>query len=115
MTLTKLPFTHGIEMELQLVGHDGHWIKAVDVNLDMAGIFKRIVDDCRQHLTNDLYDPSTPAPIKAKTKGFRIEEHYEEKHNRGRLLIADYRLGERIFPAEIVGRDAHGAGATWIL
>lgn len=111
MSLTKLPFTHGIEMELQVVRHDGHWIDGQY----MPGIFRDIVDYCLDRLSKQIHDPSTPQPVKQKLVKLRTMDFHEEKHNRGHTLIADYRLDNKIFPAEIVSRDAHGTGVTWIL
>ena len=111
MPVTKLPFTHGIEMEVQIVRNDGRWIDGSH----MPGIFREIVDFCHYRLLEDLKGSLTPLPIKRKLVGFRTAELHQEKNNRGHTLIADYRLGDRVIPIEIVSRDAHGAGVTWIL
>ncbi|MEW5759549.1 MAG: hypothetical protein AB1779_02140 [Candidatus Thermoplasmatota archaeon] len=106
----KLPFTHGIEMELQLVKNNGRWI---DGTL-MPNIMKELVYSAKEYLIN-IIKTDAPDEVKKKTVGFEIKEIKETGRNKGLVVVLKYKVKEKIEEFEIIGRDAHGSGVTWIL
>lgn len=106
----KLPFTHGIEMEIQIVNLKGAWIDGEK----MVSIMGKIVEDAGTSLKNILKKPSDPivAVINKKISNVRVE--HEQK--RGDTLVCSYKLpdGKQI-NVEILGKDPHMTAITWIL
>ncbi|MHA1606065.1 MAG: glutamate-cysteine ligase family protein [Candidatus Freyarchaeota archaeon] len=109
-TLTKLPFTHGIESEIQIVNLKGRWIDGEK----MVSIMGKIVQDVAEGLKGILRDPQDELTemISKKTSNIRIAP----VERRGDTLIVTYTLsnGEQV-DIEILGRDPHIGTITWIL
>ncbi|MEM2145795.1 MAG: hypothetical protein QW279_10565, partial [Candidatus Jordarchaeaceae archaeon] len=83
---TKMPFTHGIEMEIQIVNLKGTWIDGEK----MVSIMGKIVEDAGNSLKNILKKQSDPVTtfINKKVSNIRVEQ----VQKRGDALICSYKL-----------------------
>ncbi|MGQ9720889.1 MAG: carboxylate-amine ligase [Candidatus Jordarchaeum sp.] len=110
LQLMKMPFTHGIEMEIQIVNLKGVWIDGEK----MVSIMGKIVEDAETNLKNILKKQSDPvtAFVNKKISNIRVEQIKK----RGDTLVCTYKLpdGKQI-DVEILGRDPHIGTITWIL
>ncbi len=110
LQLIKMPFTHGIEMEIQIVNLKGTWIDGEK----MVSIMGKIVEDAATNLKNLLKKQSDPvtAFINKKISNIRVEQIKK----RGDTLKCTYKLpdGKQI-DVEVLGRDPHIGTITWIL
>ncbi len=108
--LIKMPFTHGIEMEIQIVNLKGTWIDGEK----MVSIMGKIVEDAATSLKTILKNRSDPVTdlINKKVSNIRVEQ----VKKRGDTLICTYKLpdGKKI-DVEVLGRDPHIGTITWIL
>jgi hypothetical protein len=106
----KLPFTHGIEMEIQVVNLRGTWIDGEK----MVSIMGKIVEDAGASLKNILKKPSEPVVTLINKKISNVRVEHEQK--RGDTLVCSYKLpdGKQI-DVEILGKDPHMTAITWIL
>lgn len=109
--MTKLPFTHGIEMELQVIKKNGDWIEGSI----LESIFKAIVQNAETLLNETKNKGKLPDIIMGKLKRIWTEEINETNHIRGLVLCIEYSLGDRDIKIEALGRDPHGVGVTWLL
>nr|MDO8081667.1 glutamate-cysteine ligase family protein [Candidatus Freyarchaeota archaeon] len=107
----KMPFTHGIEMEIQIVNLKGAWINGEK----MVSIMGKIVEDASTNLKNILKKQSDPvtAIINKKISNIRVEQIQKRG---GATLVCNYKLpdGKKI-DVEILGKDPHMTAITWIL
>jgi len=110
--LIKMPFTHGMEMEVLLVQSSGEWIKE-----DIVGIFNKMIFNVEQKLKTLAEGHFFPKYISKKIKngGIYVRDIKEKNHIRGNVIIIEYKVNGKYIPIEIIGRDPHGAGVTWIL
>ncbi|MEM2136280.1 MAG: glutamate-cysteine ligase family protein [Candidatus Freyarchaeota archaeon] len=110
LQLLKMPFTHGIEMEIQIVNLKGTWIDGEK----MVSIMGKIVEEAAKNLKNILKKPQDPITtyISGKVSNVRVEQ----VQKRGDTLICSYKLpdGKQI-DVEILGKDPHMTAITWIL
>ncbi|MEW5759994.1 MAG: hypothetical protein AB1779_04445 [Candidatus Thermoplasmatota archaeon] len=111
LDLMKLPFTHGIEMEIQVVRSDGRWLDGSK----LQHVFSRLVTDGKEMLEKILKDENTPLLIREKVSDIRIENIVKPGHSRGLVVVLKYLVHGTAIDIEIIGRDAHGSGITWIL
>ncbi|MHA1401694.1 MAG: hypothetical protein ACTSQE_15190, partial [Candidatus Heimdallarchaeaceae archaeon] len=107
-SLIKLPFSHGIEVELPLMKSDGSWIDSGD----MVKIMPELIKKSKTILENFI--SKAPDFIKKKIvkTGF-IDKHPEKKSS---YVTVFYKLpdgGE--LEICVIGRDSHGVSSTWIL
>ena len=110
LQLIRMPFTHGIEMEIQIVNLKGTWIDGEK----MISIMGKIVEEAAQNLKDLLKKPTDPITslISRKVSNIRVEQIKK----RGDTLICSYKLtdGKQI-DVEVLGRDPHIGTITWIL
>jgi len=110
LQLIRMPFTHGIEMEIQIVNLKGTWIDGEK----MISIMGKIVEEATQNLKDLLKRPTDPITslISRKVSNIRVEQIKK----RGDTLICSYKLtdGKQI-DVEVLGRDPHIGTITWIL
>lgn len=111
--LIKLPFTHGIETELQVVMNDGRWI----MGSEMKKVFARIVEDSHERLEGIFRghwdgEPEVLTYIREKVKGIEIKQ---DKAKNDAVHVSyempDGTVGE--FP--VIGKDSHVTFETNIL
>lgn len=106
----KLPFTHGIESEIQIVNLKGRWIDGEK----MVSIMGKIVHDVADKLKAILKEPQDELVrrIGKKTSNIRVSP----VERRGETLILTYTLpdGKKV-DVEVLGRDPHIGTITWIL
>ncbi|MEM3586283.1 MAG: glutamate-cysteine ligase family protein [Candidatus Jordarchaeaceae archaeon] len=106
----KMPFTHGIEMEIQIVNLRGTWIDGEK----MVSIMGKIVEEACNNLKNILKKQSDPvtAFVNKKVSNIRVEQ----VQKRGDTLMCSYKLPNgKSIDVEILGKDPHMTAITWIL
>jgi hypothetical protein len=103
----KLPFPHGIEIELQVIRKDGAWIRGEDI----LAIFDKIVSNAKSLLDKKIRSSSVQT-VREKY-GFSAQT---EEGERGSRIVVTYRdpSGE---PKEytLLGHDPNVVSLTWIL
>jgi hypothetical protein len=109
--LHKLPHTHGIEMELQVIKKTGEWIEGSI----LEDIFKYIVNHAAEILKTSLDKGQVPDLIKGKVQKVWTQDINKPGHIRGLVLMMDYTLDGKPVTLELLGRDPHGVGVTWLL
>ena len=106
---TRLPYTHGIEIELGLVYRDGSWVTGKRV----SQVIEDVVEEGIVLLRRLVAKGSVPSYVVERIVDMRIAQ--PEKPKRGKVIQLDYLLDGRLTTTEVVGRDAHGVGTTYIL
>ncbi|UCE08242.1 MAG: hypothetical protein JSW07_09565, partial [bacterium] len=110
--MIKLPFTHGIEMEVMLVKEDGHWLEGGE---RLKKIYIDLVQEAKDELQKLLKTERVPRLIKQKAQFVDIEAINTPGHIRGNVVVMDYLLNDEPIKIELIGRDPQGVGVTWIL
>jgi len=106
---TPLPYTHGIEVELGLVYRDGSWVTGARV----SQVIEDVVEEGIKRLRGLMEQGRVPSYVSERIVDMRIAQ--PEKPKRGKVIQLDYLLDGRLTTTEVVGRDAHGVGTTYIL
>ncbi len=103
----KLPFPHGIEVELQVIRKDGSWIRGEDI-LD---VFDKIVSSAKSHLDKKIRSSSV-----ASVKDKYSHSAQTEEGERGSRIVATY-LDPSGATKEytLLGHDPNVTSLTWIL
>ena len=102
-----LPFTHGIEVELQVIRKDGSWIKGVEV----LEIFDRLVGNAKTLLDKRIKNSNVMSVKKKYHHSTQTEEG-----ERGSRVVVNYQApsGE-MMDFTLVGHDPNVTSLTWIL
>jgi len=104
--LTELPFTHGIEIELQVVKEDWKWVEADQ----MAIVFKEILNRSRKKIS--VLRNEVSGEIQKKWMGTveikKDDKGYEAVH-------VDYSVKDEIASYSVLGKDSHVTFKTNIL
>lgn len=103
----KLPFPHGIEVELQVIKRDGSWIKGEEV----LEVFDRLVSSAINLLEKKVRTSSVPSVKKKYRRSTQTEEG-----ERGSRVVTSYEdpHGE-VKEFTLVGHDPNVTSLTWIL
>jgi len=107
----RLPFTHGVEMELLIMKRNGNW---VDGDL-LEDVFTQIVYNSKPQLERLLGSEATPAFIAERVRGIELRDVNEPGHVRGKVVILKYFFQGKEIELELIGRDPHGVGVTWLM
>lgn len=102
-----MPFSHGMEMELQMLDENGQFLKGDD----MVFMMKKMVEQARDILIQ-MMDSGIPKIIEKKIVEPPFITYNEEK---GDVLTLRYELHGRPIDIEIFGRDGNVAAITYIL
>jgi len=104
---TRLPFPHGIEVELQVIRKDGTWMRGDEI----LQVFDKLVSNAK-NLLDKRIRVAQLVSVKRKYKGSSQTEEGE----RGSRIIASYEdpQGE-IRDYTLVGHDPNVTSLTWIL
>ena len=106
--MTRLPYTHGIEVELQVLNDDGTWISGeaiVDIFNDIITRAKEIIEESAAK--------SEVSVIHERFLGLKIVEKDPKK---GTKIVVKYKLKDgRVKEFDIMSRDPHIATVTYIL
>jgi hypothetical protein len=104
----ELPFSMGIEMEVQMITKDGLFLSGDEMVFHM----QKMVETATEVLTKDLETGNIPKIIQGKmNKEPRITENVEK----GTVVSLDYKIGGKSVDIEIFGRDGNVASITYIL
>ena len=103
-----LPFSHGIEMELQMLDENGQFLKGED----MVFMMKKMVEQARDTLIQFIESGTMPKLIEKKIVDMPEIRYSEEK---GDVLTLTYKLHGNPIDIEIFGRDGNVAAITYIL
>ncbi|MFW9908099.1 MAG: hypothetical protein ACFFEF_05950 [Candidatus Thorarchaeota archaeon] len=102
-----LPFTHGIEVELQVIRKDGSWIRGEEI-LD---IFDRLISNAKTLLDRRIKN----ADITSVRKKYHHSTQTEEGE-RGSRVVVTYQDPTGDFKEyTLVGHDPNVTSLTWIL
>ncbi len=104
----KLPFSMGIELEVQMVTKDGLFLSGDDMVFHM----QKMVEDSNEVLTKSFEEGSVPKLIENKMVSYPRVTMNEEK---GTVLSLNYKIGGKPVDIEIFGRDGNVASITYIL
>ncbi|MFW9851016.1 MAG: hypothetical protein ACFFF4_17960, partial [Candidatus Thorarchaeota archaeon] len=102
-----LPFTHGIEVELQVIRKDGSWIKGEEI----LHIFDRLVGNAKTLLDKRIKESNVLSVRKKYHHSTQTEEG-----ERGSRVVVNYQSpsGEMV-DFTLVGHDPNVTSLTWIL
>ncbi|MHA2423730.1 MAG: hypothetical protein ACXAEF_03025 [Candidatus Thorarchaeota archaeon] len=102
-----LPFTHGIEVELQVIRKDGSWIKGEEI----LEIFDRLVSNAMSLLDKRIKD----ANVLSVKKKYHHSTQTEEGE-RGSRVVVNYQSPDgEMKDFTLVGHDPNVTSLTWIL
>ncbi|MFW9974541.1 MAG: glutamate-cysteine ligase family protein [Candidatus Thorarchaeota archaeon] len=103
----KIPFPHGIEVELQVIRKDGTWIRGEDI----LQIFDGIVSNAKGLLEKKIR-VSTVESVKKKYK----QSAQTEEGERGSRIVVSYEdPNGQIKEYTLLGHDPNVTSLTWIL
>ncbi len=103
----QLPFTHGIEVELQVIKRDGSWIKGEEI----LQIFDRIVSNAKGLLDKRIRT-STVESVRLKYR----QSSQTEEGERGSRVVVSYQNPQGVFKEyTLVSHDPNVTSLTWIL
>ena len=103
----QLPFTHGIEVELQVIKRDGSWIKGEEI----LQIFDRIVSNAKGLLDKRIRT-STVESVRVKYR----QSSQTEEGERGSRVVVSYQNPQGVFQEyTLVSHDPNVTSLTWIL
>ncbi|MBD3230962.1 MAG: hypothetical protein GF329_22475 [Candidatus Lokiarchaeota archaeon] len=106
--LIEMPFSHGMEMELQMLDENGQFLKGDD----MVFMMKKMVERARDILIQMIDSGEIPKVISNKIVDYPRITYNEEK---GDVLTLSYKLNGDPIDIEIFGRDGNVAAITYIL
>ena len=106
--LTPLAFSHGMEMELQMLDENGQFLSGDR----MVFMMKKMVEQARDFLIHMIDSDSIPSIIEKKIADTPVITYNEEK---GDVLTLSYKLHGKPIDIEIFGRDGNVAAITYIL
>ncbi len=104
--MTKLPFSHGIETELQIVTSKGHWIEGEE----MKKIFSRMFSKAKKLLIKEIKH-DLPSQLEGKITDLAIKK--DKAGNEAVQVKYRFEGSERWYP--IMGKDSHVTTTTNIL
>lgn len=103
----ELPFTHGIETELQIITQDGNWIEGEK----MKEIFEHILEDAKYLVYQKVKRGEGPDYILDKIDGVKVQ-----KDKAGNEAVhVKYEVGGEKDWFSIIGKDSHVTTTTNIL
>lgn len=103
------PFTHGVEMELALVDSNGSWVTGEQV----TRVIRDLVQEGIEHLRGMIGGGQVPSFVSERFVDIRIARPDHPK--RDKVIQLDYMVDGQLTTTEILGRDAHGVGTTYIV
>ena len=103
----QLPFTHGIETELQIITKDGHWIEGDK----MSEIFDHLLMEAKRFVYEKVKEKKGPKYILEKIEGIKIEK---DKADNDAVHVGYEVDGEKKW-FSIIGKDSHVTTTTNIL
>ncbi len=102
-----LPFTHGIEVELQVIKKDGSWIRGEEV----LSIFDAIVSTAKSLLDRKIRETNVESVQQKYSHSTQTEEG-----ERGSRIVASYLDPKGILREyTLLGHDPNVTSLTWIL
>jgi len=104
----ELPFSMGIELELQMLTKDGQFLSGDEMVFHM----QKMVEDSKEVLTQGLDEGTIPKIIQKK---IRNEPRITENEEKGVVLTLNYEIAGKGIDIEIFGRDGNVASITYIL
>ncbi|NVM28200.1 MAG: hypothetical protein HWN65_05110 [Candidatus Helarchaeota archaeon] len=104
----ELPFSMGIELELQMLTKDGLFLSGNEMVFHM----RKMVEDATELLIRDLDESAIPKLIQKK---IRSDPRITENEEKGTVVSLDYKIGGKGVDIEIFGRDGNVASITYIL
>ncbi len=105
---TRLPYTHGIEVELQILNDDGSWISGETI----VDIFNDVITKAKE-IIEELAEKAEVPIIKERFLGLKIVEKDPKK---GTKIVVKYKLKDgNVKEFDIMSRDPHIATVTYIL
>jgi len=105
----KLPFSHGIEMELQVVTTNGTWLPGNR----MRSVFRNLINQSYSKYLQLLKDDqNVPEIIRKKISGFEIKE--DKAKNKAVHTLYET-PDDGVLPFSIIGKDSHVSVDTNIL
>jgi len=104
----SMPFTHGMEMEIQMLDENGQFLKGAD----MVYLMKKMVEQAQDILINMIDSGNIPNLIEKKIADTPEITYSEEK---GDVLTLSYKVHGTPIDIEIFGRDGNVAAITYIL
>ncbi|MHA1638147.1 MAG: hypothetical protein ACTSUO_08710 [Candidatus Thorarchaeota archaeon] len=103
----QLPFTHGIEVELQIIRKDGSWIRGEEI----LKVFDRLVSSAKTLLDNHI----RLAEVESVRRKYSHSSQTEEGE-RGSRVIASYQdQNGNTREYTLIGHDPNVTSLTWIL
>ncbi len=104
---TELPFSHGIEVELQVIKRDGSWIQGEEI----LSVFDRVVSRTKGALDKRIQTAQI-ASVKRKYK----QSTQTEEGERGSRIVARYEAPDgTVREYTLIGHDPNVTSITWIL
>ena len=104
----ELPFSMGIELELQMLTKDGLFLSGNEMVFHM----RKMVEDATELLIRDLDESAIPKLIQKKIKS---DPRITENEEKGTVVSLDYKIAGKGVDIEIFGRDGNVASITYIL
>lgn len=103
----RLPFTHGIEVELQIISRDGSWIKGEEI----LNVFDKLVGNAKSLLDQRI----RTARVESVKRKFKQSAQTEEGE-RGSRIVALYESPDgESREYTLIGHDPNVTSLTWIL
>jgi gamma-glutamyl:cysteine ligase YbdK (ATP-grasp superfamily) len=104
----ELPFSMGIELELQMLTKDGLFLSGDDLVFHM----RKMVENSREVLIQSFDQGTIPNLIRKKIK---YDPQITESEEKGTVLTLNYEIGRKGVDIDIFGRDGNVASITYIL
>ncbi|MHA1575884.1 MAG: hypothetical protein ACTSU3_00845 [Candidatus Thorarchaeota archaeon] len=103
----QLPFTHGIEVELQVIRKDGTWLRGEDI----LNVFDKLISNAMV-----LLDKRIRAAQVTTVKEKYSHSSQTEEGERGSRVIASYKDAAGVIrDFTLIGHDPNVTSLTWIL
>ncbi|NVM54152.1 MAG: hypothetical protein HWN66_10665 [Candidatus Helarchaeota archaeon] len=104
----ELPFSMGVELELQMITRDGLFLSGDQ----LVHTMQKMVEDATEVLIRDLDESAIPKLIQQK---IRSDPRITQNEEKGIVTSLDYKIGSKGVDIEIFGRDGNVASITYIL
>ncbi len=105
----RFAFSHGVEMEMGLVYRDGSWVTGERV----TRVISDLVEEGVKLLRRTIDEGKVPSYVSKRIVDVRLAQPSHPK--RGKVVEVDYMVGGQLVTIDVLGRDAHGSGTTYIL
>lgn len=107
---TKLPYTHGIEIENYLVDNNGDTIIGENLLVIWDEMFNRAYEFLKKKFTSK----TIPSNIKKKIKKVYVAEEIK-REKKLKFVFVNYQIGKKSVKVNIFGPDPNISQITWLL